>query len=75
MAEAGASESRGLDPEQWRTVFGLVLDELRKREPIGTSSGAVERSSRGGPAIGGTDGSQDVVDEAGEGRLVPEEGC
>lgn len=35
---ADAREPAGLDPEQWQTVFGLVLDELRASRSCGRES-------------------------------------
>jgi hypothetical protein len=56
---AARADPEGLDPEQWRAVVELVLDELR-----------TATDTRPDPAAG----SGDVVDQAEEGRLVHDEG-
>lgn len=71
MNDADAREPAGLDPGQWQTVFGLVLDELRASTRYGREPLALPVPVD--PAVSTLDDAEHVVDNPGEGRLISEE--
>lgn len=72
MADEDGPASSGLDPDQWREVFGVVLDELRASTE--RARGSREPPEPAEPPIGPADDVEDSVDEPSERRLVCEDG-